>query len=1024
VRPQRDTLTGFEADECVALTNRVMRIGVHIASGELISIFSRRTKREHLLVRLLKGDVPQPMGLTDAGAAPPRGTWRVARRTPSSVTLTAEHRRLRFTRTVRLLPNGMAEVRTTVEHRGTGRAEPVQLAFRAPLVPAGGGIHGHTTTSHFGHRLFIRTDSSLVEQGHRKYSNSRYEWAYPQWAAFVDTVRREGVAFLFNSVTPVISVDHGWNEMLVGFRSAWQTPTRRRPVEYVYRVCVFDGVGRVDRLDNSGLAAIDLPATIAPGERVEAHVGLIAFRRREGMAEVGWEGNGRAHRRDYRVRLLPYRTWRRRLRVGPFPDPIEVKYNEYAAKPARVWVSMGTWRAECWLADTPSITSAPVQAVRVSALTGRVRRSAQDLVDCARAEHEADRLPREGLAVCLAYQRFLEKRMREEAWTEQNRARAFRWLDAMRAVVDAGVDIASHGIIADPASMHGLLDDNATGDLLRSYADRAARMDRDVPLGPTKLRMTWGTDYFYPFRAARANAVAHAITGDEACLKRAKRDLLKIARNHLTYGSCLGESLFIATTMLGVLEAYDVVQPHLTLEEQTDLLDYLLWCTEILFDDVNLTGSNHDSWHAAALGWLACRFAYLPQARLWAERCAEILRHHIGYQLPDGAWTEQSPSYHDMNVRSFVLGAEALRGPGFDLYASEDGRSIQAMARWSIGMAGPERRYSALDDCRGGPPSLDTLLLVAAAYRDAEMLGYAHTLIEAGAAIAEPLALWRYPRDLEPADPAPLYASLLPASGHLIFRSTWMPPAARTGGQAAGGTGVRAILQFGPHGGWHGHADKLALDLMIDGRPVLTDAGVALYEDAVHWNWHHTTRAHNTVVVDGQSQRACTGRLLAHRDLKRTHLAVVAAETYPGVVHERAVLDIPGFCLVVLDRLRSNRPRRYDLIWHGAGEMTRAKSAAAFTLDHGPTVTIVVPGARLKAGTGPLFADETAPFVETSRRGRRVEFITVIAPLADLEDVNVTQPSGANGPIVIERAGRRIEVNTDRRHPSQRLTLR
>ncbi|KPJ73746.1 MAG: hypothetical protein AMS14_06385, partial [Planctomycetes bacterium DG_20] len=141
-------MKGFAAGECVGLSNAVMRLGVHVATGELISIFSRRTGREHLLVRLLRGDVPQPMGLADAGAAPPRGSWRLVRRTRTSVTLAADGRGLRFTRGVRLLRNGMAEVRTAVEPLGSGKVAPIQVAFRAPLVPGGGGIHGHTNTTH------------------------------------------------------------------------------------------------------------------------------------------------------------------------------------------------------------------------------------------------------------------------------------------------------------------------------------------------------------------------------------------------------------------------------------------------------------------------------------------------------------------------------------------------------------------------------------------------------------------------------------------------------------------------------------------------------------------------------------------------------------------------------------------------------------------------------------------------------------------------------------------------------------
>ena len=1007
VRPQRDTLRAFEAGTCVELKNAVMRIGVHVEQGEIVSVFSKRTKREHVLVRLLRGDIAQPMGIADGGAQPADASWRRVRASKTRVTLQAEDERLRFTRTVRLLPNGMAEVKTTAEPLKGTQAVPVQFGIRAPLVPGGGGIHGHTNTSHFAHRLFIMTDAGLVEQGHRKYSNSRYEWASPFWAAFVDTVRREGLAFVFDSITPRIAVNHTWNEMLVYAWSAHQDARRGAPAEFTYRLCAFDGVNRVDRIDEKGLAAIDVPATVAPGEPVAATVTLVSFRERKAAVAIGWEGDGDTHVRRYAAPLKAYKAWHRRLTVGPFPDPIEVKYAEYVSKPALIWAAVDAARAQRFLADTPSITHAPVQSLAVSALTGRVRRNAADLVAEARRTHKAGNLPREGLAVCLVYQRFLDKQMREEAWSEETRARAFRWLAAMRATVAAGEAVGAGHIAPDEDEIKALLGDPVPAKWLRRLAKAADQPDQDVELGPTKLRQTWGGNDFFVFTNARTNAVAHAVTRKRRSRTIAKRDLLKIARNHRVYGSVMGESLFISVRTQPTLETFDIVQPHLTLDEEVDVLDYFLWCIEILFDDVNLTGSNHDSWHAAALAWLARRFHYLPDAALWNERCAAVLRHHINYQLEDGGWTEQSPSYHEMNVYSFIQGAEALRGSGFDLYAEDAGRSLLHMVRWSVAMGGREDTFSKLDDSRGGRPNIASAVLAAAAYDDGDLIDYVHRRLEAGVALTDLTAIRRFPRDLERGSADRLFVSLLTGTGHVIFRSK------------TADKDVRAILQYGPHGGWHGHYDKLALDVMIGGTPVLIDPGAALYEDAEHWTWHRTTRAHNTVEVDGRSQSACAGRLVVHREGKAAHLAVVEAETYPGVTHERAVLDVQGLCIVVRDQLRAAQPHDYRLHWHGAGAMDLRASVAGFAIDGKPAMTVAVPGARLTRGEAPEGVT-VAPYVRTEATGRRAVFLSILVPLCRRADVTVTRSGDA---VLVERGRRRVEIAIDTKSADRRLAV-
>jgi hypothetical protein len=66
---------------------------------------------------------------------------------------------------------------------------------------------------------------------------------------------------------------------------------------------------------------------------------------------------------------------------------------------------------------------------------------------------------------------------------------------------------------------------------------------------------------------------------------------------------------------------------------------------------------------------------------------------------------------------------------------------------------------------------------------------------------------------------------------------------------------------FGYKGGpIHGHADALAFDLYAYGRSLLTDCGTYSYHVGRDWrNYFRGTRAHNTIVIDGEDQSILVG---------------------------------------------------------------------------------------------------------------------------------------------------------------------
>ena len=164
---------------------------------------------------------------------------------------------------------------------------------------------------------------------------------------------------------------------------------------------------------------------------------------------------------------------------------------------------------------------------------------------------------------------------------------------------------------------------------------------------------------------------------------------------------------------------------------------------------------------------------------------------------------------------------------------------------------------------------------------------------------------------LPEATPAPCHSTNYTASGYAILRqgcavdSTWF------------------CLKYGPHGGGHGHPDKLSFVLYNHGRVIAPDPGTALYGAAVQEEWYRTTLAHNTLVVDETSQAPAEGKCIAFSaDAPTPYVAAEAGPIYKGVRFIRTAVSLPEDVVLFLDLVQCDRPRCLDLAYHQTGQWT------------------------------------------------------------------------------------------------------
>ena len=141
---------------------------------------------------------------------------------------------------------------------------------------------------------------------------------------------------------------------------------------------------------------------------------------------------------------------------------------------------------------------------------------------------------------------------------------------------------------------------------------------------------------------------------------------------------------------------------------------------------------------------------------------------------------------------------------------------------------------------------------------------------------------------LPPLDRASIPSALLEGQGIAVFR--------RDRGKAY------VALDYGHHGGGHGHPDRLNVLLANGAWRILDDMGTGSYVDpSLHW--YRSTLAHNAPFVNGRSQPRTSGALLSYDERGDMGWARAAARIsmQPEVVAERAITVLGD---TMIDELR------------------------------------------------------------------------------------------------------------------------
>ena len=432
-------------------------------------------------------------------------------------------------------------------------------------------------------------------------------------------------------------------------------------------------------------------------------------------------------------------------------------------------------------------------------------------------------------------------------------------------------------------------------------------------------------------RGVRACGLMFQLTGEARYAQKAKEVLLTYASYYLNYplrdkygnslrSSAAGSARALPQPMnesrwaVYLAWGMDLVWSELSQEERDTLEIDLFRQVANLVKLNNEKGHNHQSWHNAGVGVIGLLFrdeSYVKYA-IYGTDCGFIYQMKASV-TPDGMWYEGSGHYHFYTMEPLIMLSEAARNAGildpYDL-GQPYGKAYESMFLFPAEYRTPSFELPLINDGKR------VVLTDDERARFLE-LGYARFASDPAAAAIAPI-LSRSPRlSLEA----------------LLFGADELPPveaealeSANLGGNIAvlrsPGGRLMMTLNGRAYTGGHSHMDKLSTTTFADGRAVSPDAGSVKYGMVEYKDYFVQTAAHNTVAVDGSSQKfVSSADLLAFSAGPLVQAAAMRdSSCNPGSVIERGLFMTDRYALDLF-AASSDESRSYRWIYRGLGEL-------------------------------------------------------------------------------------------------------
>jgi hypothetical protein len=280
--------------------------------------------------------------------------------------------------------------------------------------------------------------------------------------------------------------------------------------------------------------------------------------------------------------------------------------------------------------------------------------------------------------------------------------------------------------------------------------------------------------------------------------------------------------------------------------------------TQTLFVADNLetdVGGNHLLKNLKALAMAGCFWSGQRAQELKARYVSEFIRELAGQLRSDGGHYEQSPMYHAQVFGDAIELAFVLRLTGTRLDGAFSGL-LTRMDAFLARVCHPDGQLVQFGDTAAGMVADPAALRSAAALLNGSNPG--HHLAPRHALLAAPLG----PSDPTTANRTTAVNSTAPGLSSQLPTS-WDPNASGFVTLTTEDRRGFLIADAGPvcpdDLPAHAHSDLLGFEISVDGTRIVVDSGVSEYANGAWRDYYRSTRAHNTVMVDGAEQSECWG---------------------------------------------------------------------------------------------------------------------------------------------------------------------
>lgn len=407
----------------------------------------------------------------------------------------------------------------------------------------------------------------------------------------------------------------------------------------------------------------------------------------------------------------------------------------------------------------------------------------------------------------------------------------------------------------------------------------------------------------------------YRLTGDRASLKLVRQVIFdwidyNLVRNQKNEKKWYDMSAGLRAEKLGFVIDDGLRNNSLNEEEILLLMDAAQRHAAYLSDAANIAKGNHAFFMLAGLAALCHQVPELVECPKHLKYVDSELMALLQRQFsPDGVHLEGAPGYHLMLIRTFeslleshVFGenaeVERILTSARELlphFYDPSGRLVmigdsEAEPVQEVASFGPSFRFLISNGNQGQPPSNADKALTNAGY-----------------------FVYRSPWDQKP----------LSEHSFLFFS---------TGGRVSP----------------HSHLDDFTFEWSELGHPIIVDSGKFSYKGGIWRNFFRSTRAGNTVEIDGKdhSPKPYGSRLVAHGSSGPLYFAAAGIKRErSGVDHRRVIVGKPRSWLCVVDLLESDERHAYRQ-WFGADTEYSAKDLGKYLLLSGektlPTVVAEV----------------------------------------------------------------------------------